>query len=156
MIARSTVKVILPLACSWVRRQEALIIAKGRPLNRSQMADAKRIGIKHPEKIRILLVEKIPMPVRPLSSLGMKLGLLARGTIGMALRYGIFVQAGHANDRRLLLHELAHTLQYERLGGIRPFLQCYLLECLTAGYPFGAMEEEARQIAAQILSAPSS
>lgn len=156
MIARATVKIILPLACSWVRKQEALITASGIPLNASQRTDAKRVGIKHPERVRILLVKKIPMPMPPLAHLGMKFGLLAAGTVGMALRYGIFIQAGHENDRRLLLHELAHTLQYERMGGIRPFLQRYLLECLTAGYPFGAMEEEARLIAAKILPAPSS
>ena len=105
------------------------------------------VGIKHPEKIRVLIVEKIPMPLPPLLYLAVKFGWRAGGTIGMALRYGIFIQADHANDRRLLIHELAHTLQYERLGGLRPFLQRYLHECLTAGYPFGPLEEEARQIA---------
>lgn len=150
MIATATVKVILPLACSWVRKQEALIAAQGIHLDESQLADAKRIGIRHPEKVRLLTVEKVPMPLPLLASLGAKFGLLAKGTIGMALRYGIFIQAGHANDRRLLLHELAHTLQYERLGGIRPFLQQYLRECLTAGYPFGPMEEEARQITERV------
>jgi hypothetical protein len=41
-------------------------------------------------------------------------------------------------------------LQYERLGGIRPFLKLYLYECLvTPGYPFGPLEQEAIQIEKQ-------
>jgi len=47
----------------------------------------------------------------------------------------------------LVVHELAHTWQYERLGGLRPFLKQYLYECLVApGYPFGHLEQEAKSI----------
>ncbi|HEX4665027.1 MAG TPA: hypothetical protein VH207_00400 [Chthoniobacterales bacterium] len=46
-------------------------------------------------------------------------------------------------DRALVAHELAHTAQYERLGGIAPFLKQYLFECLTIGYPAAPMEQEA-------------
>ena len=42
-----------------------------------------------------------------------------------------------------IAHELAHTEQYERLGGIEPFLRQYLSECLTIGYPAAPMEQEA-------------
>jgi hypothetical protein len=72
--------------------------------------------------------------------------------IGIALGYGIFIQSQYANDRRLLLHELVHTLQYERVGGIRPFLAQYLEECLTAGYAFASLEDEARRRSEAIAS----
>jgi hypothetical protein len=36
-----------------------------------------------------------------------------------------------------------HTAQYERLGGIEPFLRQYLRECLTIGYPEAPLEQEA-------------
>jgi len=49
-----------------------------------------------------------------------------------------------------LVHELVHTGQYERLGGVRPFLERYLRECLTIGYPMGALEQEAIRIAEEI------
>jgi hypothetical protein len=45
----------------------------------------------------------------------------------------------------LLLHELAHVAQYERLG-MRRFLRQYLHECLTEGYPLGELEAEARDV----------
>ncbi len=65
----------------------------------------------------------------------------------MALGYGIYLRADQVGRRDLLLHELAHTAQYERLG-FRPFLRAYLYECLMAGYPLGALETEAREVAA--------
>ena len=47
----------------------------------------------------------------------------------------------------MVVHELVHTLQYERFGGFRPFLEEYLFECITPpGYPFGPLEQEAKRI----------
>ena len=66
-------------------------------------------------------------------------------TIGMTLRYGIFIREEHWGDRRLLAHELAHVAQYERLGGFRGFLKQYLEECINSGYPLGDLELEAKQ-----------
>jgi hypothetical protein len=64
----------------------------------------------------------------------------------MSLRYGIFIRSDCWGDRQLVIHELAHTAQYERLGGIWPFLKLYLSECLvTPGYPFGPLEQEAKR-----------
>ena len=48
------------------------------------------------------------------------------------------------------MHELAHTAQYERLGGILPFLREYLFECLTSGYSEAPMEQEANEVAARV------
>ncbi len=69
----------------------------------------------------------------------------------MALGYGIFVRAEQGSSRRLLVHELAHVAQYERLG-VRPFLKLYLHQCLTSGYPHGLLEAEAKQIARDLLA----
>ena len=52
---------------------------------------------------------------------------------------------------RLVVHELAHTAQYERLGGFKPFLKAYLEEWLTVGYPNGPLEQEAKQWETKIL-----
>ena len=52
-----------------------------------------------------------------------------------------------------MAHELVHTTQYERLGGIEAFLRPYLLECLSApGYPHGPMEQEAITTAARLYA----
>jgi hypothetical protein len=60
-----------------------------------------------------------------------KTGLISPMTIGLTLRYGIFIRSEFWGERRLVVHELVHTAQYERLGGFRPFLEQYLRECIT-------------------------
>ncbi len=72
---------------------------------------------------------------------------VSANTIGLTARYGIFLREDYRHDRSLLRHELAHTAQYERLGGIRPFLRQYLGEWLEVGYPSGALEVEASAVA---------
>lgn len=138
---------ILPFATAWVKRQERRILSEGVPLNSLQLADARHLGIMHVERIRILLVPVVPLPGGPLfSQLGRLTGMLSE-TAGLSARYGIYIRAPFYNNRRLLLHELTHTCQYERLGGVRPFLRRYLHECLTIGYACAPMECEARDMA---------
>jgi hypothetical protein len=148
LINRTTLKWVMPLACAWAEQQESAILREGVALTPGQIADAKRIGVMAPEKVRLRVVDQIPSPLHPiLRYAGRKVGLISNATIGLTLRYGIFIHSGYWGERRLLVHELAHTAQYERLGGFRPFLEAYLLECITPpGYPFGNLEQEAKNI----------
>src|SRR5207253_9933621 len=59
---------------------------------------------------------------------------------GLAVRYGIYLRADYWAERRFLVHELAHTAQYERLDGVRAFLECYLYQCLAIGSTSAPME----------------
>jgi hypothetical protein len=68
------------------------------------------------------------------------------------LRYGIFIRSDCRGNRALVVHELAHTAQYERLGGFEPFLRQYLFECLTIGYPEAPIEQDAVAIATRVCS----
>jgi hypothetical protein len=61
----------------------------------------------------------------------------------MAFRYGILVRISHQEDRILIIHELVHTKQYEKAGGIVPFLTQYVSECIKFEYPNGKFEQEA-------------
>lgn len=148
MLTSAALKLILPLACSWAEEQERMILGEGVPLTPSLMADAVRIGVREPERVRMLAVDKVPLPLHPLlRAAAEKTGLISGNTAGMSLRYGIFVRADHWGERRLVVHELAHTVQYERLGGFPQFLEPYLRECMTPpGYPFGPLEQEAKQV----------
>jgi hypothetical protein len=139
------VTVILPFACTWAQRQESSILKTGVPLPPGQFTTARRLGILHPERIRLRAVSKVPPLNWLLRRVGEKLGIVSGQTIGMALRYGIFIREDHWRDRRLLTHELAHVAQYERLGGFREFLNQYLEECIRPGYPLGDLEQEAKQ-----------
>lgn len=152
MLQRLLVELALPIACAWVRREEARILHHGRPLSESALGDARAIGVQQPERIRIEEVSTIPPRLSPvLRRLAPKFGLTLSGTIGMALQHGIFIRKDSLGDRPLLVHELTHVAQYERLG-LRKFLRQYLHECLSLGYPLGALEAEAREMATTLCS----
>ena len=147
MISREQFQALVPLACEWAEEQEGHILREGKPLNAGQIQDAKRIGVVHPERVRLRAVEEIPLPETPALGVAAEAtGLISPLTIGLTLRYGIFIQADSWAERRLIVHELAHVAQYERLGGFRPFLERYLLECITIGYPEAPLEQEAKQV----------
>lgn len=144
-MTKLAITAVLPVACIWAARHESAILQRGVALSTMQAADARKVGVVHSERVRLLAVPVIPPSNRILRSIGAKLGLISSQTIGMTLRYGIFILADHWEDRRLLLHELAHVAQYERLGGFRRFLSQYLRECISPGYPLGDLELEARR-----------
>lgn len=135
---------LLPKACAWAEEQERLILEKGTVLSPSQIADARVVGVRFPERIRLLQVESMPVPADPtLSQAAEATGLLTPDTIGLTLRYGIFIRDDFWGDRRLLAHEFTHTAQYERLRGFVGFLSRYLTECVLGRYPNIPMELEA-------------
>lgn len=43
------------------------------------------------------------------------------------------------------MHELRHVYQYERLGGVREFLDTYIDEVLRYGYASAPLEVDARK-----------
>ncbi|WP_118972523.1 hypothetical protein [Taibaiella koreensis] len=138
---------IFPMACAWAKQQESWILDNGVPLNEDQQIDAYLAGVKAIEKVRLWYADRAPEPALPeLKAATERLGLLWSGTAGTTFRYGIFIRNDRRHDRSLVVHELVHTMQYERMGGFEPFLEQYLKECLTVGYPDGALEQEARLI----------
>ncbi|HWX21779.1 MAG TPA: hypothetical protein VN578_17895 [Candidatus Binatia bacterium] len=148
---QAALSVVLPLACAWAEKQESTILQEGVALSAALLEDAKKLGLVHPERVRLRAVEKIPLPLHPvLRRMAEQTGLISPLTAGMTLRYGIFIRSDCWGDRRLAVHELAHVAQYERLGGFRPFLKLYLGECIKHGYPFGPMEQEAKRAEQEI------
>ena len=140
-------EMLLPLACTWAAEQERVILQSGVALTEEQIADATRVGVAQPERVRLLRVPEIPTPSHPvLAQAAEATSLISPFTIGLTLRYGIFIRDDYWGQRRLVVHELAHTMQYERLGGIEAFLRQYLHECITIGYPEAPMEQEAKRI----------
>ena len=143
---------LLPLACEWAQKQESIILKNGLALDEQQLADAHALGVAQPEQVRLLKIDIIPLPEHPLLQMAaQETQLLSPFTAGLTLRYGIFVRSDRWGDRRLIAHELVHTTQYERLGGFGPFLQQYLLECVTIGYPEAPMEQEAIQKSIELV-----
>ena len=153
MITQEQLKDLLPVACEWAEEQEQIITRYGVPLSPAQTADAVAIGVEHPEKIRLLKVTRISVPVHlSLCNASDTIQFFSPLSGGLTVRYGIFIRADCWDDRLVLCHELVHTAQYERLGGIKQFFQQYMHECLSVGYPTAPMEQEAAQTAAKVCS----
>jgi hypothetical protein len=154
IITPEQLETLLPLACAWAVGQERAILQSGVPLTESQLADARRVGVAQPERVRLLRVAQIPIPTAPaLAAAARATNLISPLTHGLTLRYGIFIRADCWNQRHLVLHELVHTSQYERLGGFEGFLRPYLLECIAPpGYPYGPMEQEAVATVAKLCA----
>jgi hypothetical protein len=144
---------LLPLAAEWAEEEEQRVLHEGVPLSEQEMIDAKAIGVRRPERIRLLRVEAVPMPTDPqLMAAAETMHFLSPETRGLTLQYGILLRWDCWRERPLIAHELVHAAQYERLGGILPFLRQYLVECLSIGYANAPMELEAAEVARQVLA----
>ena len=142
---------LLPLASEWAKQQEDYITKNGIPLDDDQKIDAYLIGVDQIEKVRLLEVDKIPVPTIPeLRKVVEYTGLLTPHTVGVTFRYGIYIRSDFWIRRNLVVHELTHTMQYERYGNVKRFLKYYLKECIEKGYPNGPLELEARRIEKEI------
>ena len=145
---------LLPLAAQWAAEQERRVLCEGVRLSEIELVDARAIGVRNPERVRLLRVDAVPVPVHPLlRAAAASINFLTTAPRALALDYGIFVRADHWRDRALIAHELVHTAQFQRLGGILPFLQTYIFQCATVGYPNAPLELEAIATAARICSA---
>ncbi|TLD72758.1 hypothetical protein FEM03_01400 [Phragmitibacter flavus] len=144
MLTSLTLRLAMPVAVVWANRQLAVIQQLGEPLTDEQLQDATDAGVRFPEKVRVRVVNPVPLPVPTIfrSRMG-RWGWVPDDVAGMAIGYGIHLHPYWGTSREVLVHELAHVGQYERLGGIRGFLESYLRECLEFGYPNGPLEQEA-------------
>ncbi len=142
------------MAAQWAAEQERHVLCEGVRLSEIELADAKAIGVRNPERVRLLRVDAVPIPADPmLRAAAASINFLTAAPRGLALDYAIFVRADHWRDRALIAHELVHTAQFQRLGGILPFLRTYIFQCATVGYQNAPLELEAVATAARVCSA---
>lgn len=142
-LALTLVSGIAPATARWAQGQEKKILAEGKPLSQESLSFAKELKITDPEGVRIMEVKSIPLPVpRPLVKVAARWGLPIFEPAGMTLGRGIYILHGQSG---VIRHELVHVAQYQRLGGIQPFMERYLAECLTSGYHDAPLEVEARE-----------
>jgi hypothetical protein len=139
-----TLEELLPAAIAWARAQEAMMLEKGVPLDEWEREAARHLGVAEPERVRLLPVKQVPLPADyALCAAAQRLGLVSEQSLGMALGYGIFVRQDFWRQREIVAHELVHTAQCDRLGGLEPFLRQYLTECFLHGYAAAPLEMEA-------------
>jgi hypothetical protein len=140
----SVLPILLPKAIGWVTDQSNHILETGSPLSDIGIRLARAVEVTFPEKIRVSTVPTLPLPDdSQLREVALETGLLGEGMIGVTFGYGIYVCAGHV-DNRLISHECRHVFQYEAAGSIEAFLPVYLHQIATVGYYDAPLEVDAR------------
>ena len=103
---------LLPLAAAWATEQEQEILRDGVSLSTGEIADACAIGVKEPDRVRLLRIEVIPRPTQPqLRAACDAIDFLTPATRGLTLGHGIFIRSDCWRDRLLVVHELVHVAQ---------------------------------------------
>jgi hypothetical protein len=133
------------LAADWAEAQSLRSLSRGVALEPAEAAVAREVGVREPSKVRVHVVESLPAPRDPaLTAAAGRIGLMPQAADGMTLGYAILVKRGAERDARLLRHELRHVAQYERAGGIRPFLAAHIPDLMRHGYRDSPFERDAR------------
>lgn len=144
-----------PLACHWAKAQEKYILKHGAPLTSAQIADAKRVGVHDSARVRMLVVDRIPLPDdEELAEAAQRAQIITSACRGVAIGHGIIIRADSWQNRELVLHQLVHVAQCERSGGLESFVGEYLCDRRTCrDFSVGSLEDEARGLAREICAA---
>jgi hypothetical protein len=154
MIDQKDFERLAPLACQWAKSQEACILEHGAPLAAHQVADARRAGVEAIGRVRVLVVDRIPLPEnKELADAARHAQIITDSSKAVAIGHGIVIRADSWQNRELLLHQLVHVAQCERSGGLEAFVSAYLLDRRSSrDFSLGSLEEEARSRAHEICA----
>lgn len=154
MIDENTFEHLLIHACEWTGAQEKFVLEHGTPLTGRSLDDARRAGVQNCDRVRVLVVDRIPLPDFPeLAAAAKTSGIISHDTKCVSFGYAVIIRADAWGDRELLVHNLVHVAQCERSGGLQPWIRDYLSDrrqCPT--FSVGKLEEEARELARKICS----
>ena len=141
-------------ALEWALTQEAFIFKYGAPLRPAQIEDAQRAGVRDIDRVRVLVVDRIPLPDDERLAEGARHAqIITEASRAVTVGRGIIVRADSWQDRELLVHALVHVAQCERSGGLETFVAEYLTDRTTcAAFSVGALEDEARGLAREICA----
>lgn len=135
---------LLHKVIAWAVAQESVAEKTGSPLLGEYLEAARRVGVRQPDLIRHVSVERVPLPDDPeLRKMALQAGFLGPTTIGLTLGYAIFIVRGN-NNVRVISHECRHVYQYEQYGSIDNFLPAYLGQVAACGYRDAPLEVDAR------------
>ena len=154
MIEQKDFERLAPLACQWAKSQEACILKHGAPLTGGQIADARRAGVEDTGRVRVLVVDRIPMPEdKELADAARHAQIITDASKAVAIGHGIIIRADSWQNRELLLHQLVHVAQCERSGSLESFVSEYLTDRRgSRDFSVGSLEDEARSLARDICA----
>lgn len=131
-------KKILDYLTGWVARHQRHILSKGERLTLEQKKALSDVGIVDLDKIRVCYVDQVPLPSQ--DRIGKAFG---DDALALCLNHGIYIRKDAKDVVALLRHEVTHTFQYYRYGGIRNFLAEYIRQFKQHGYDRMPLEREA-------------
>ena len=99
----------MPELIAQIDVQEEHAMRVGRPLAPDEMIAAQKLGVDHPEKVRVLVTRNIP-------EMGGGPAVSMRMVGGLTTGYGIYLRPRFAKGDAVLFHELVHVAQFEALG----------------------------------------
>lgn len=139
-------KILLPQYIEWGYQTEAKGLKLGIPLDEDGLKLARDVGVKSPEKIRIVYVDEVPFPYDnfALKMLGESVGFIGENIIveAQAFGYSIYVRNDYEFDKPKLAHEIVHVLQIERSNFEDVTFQ-HLSDLAKYGYSNAPLEVEA-------------
>jgi hypothetical protein len=155
VIDQETFEQLLPVAYQWVKAQEELVLTHGTPLSPQQMADARLAGVRDIERVRVMVVDRIPLPEDgELAEATRRTRIITEDTRCVGFGHAVIIRVEAWGDRELLLHNLVHVAQCERSGGLEEWIRHYLIDRRTcATFTVGTLEDEARRTAREICAA---
>ncbi|WP_442961762.1 hypothetical protein [Pseudoalteromonas sp. SMS1] len=137
---------LLPQYIAWAHNIEEQGLKIGMSLNEREQQLAAEIGIKHPEKVKIVYVNEVPFPHEnfALKTLGEALGFIGEGIVNNAQVFGytIYVRKGFNLNKPKLAHELVHVLQIER-SSLDQIVTQHFSDLAQYGYSNAPLEVEA-------------
>jgi hypothetical protein len=152
VVNQQTFEHLLPLAYRWAKAQEEFVLARGNPLGARLARDAKLVGVQDCDRVRVLVVDRIPLPENPeLAKASKRIGIITKDTRCAGFGHALIIRVDAWNDRELILHNLVHIAQCERCGGLEQWVRQYLGDRTNCpNFTVGSLEEEARRIAHEI------
>src|SRR6266513_408299 len=145
---------LLPLAYQWAKIQETFILERGIPLGPRYSADARHVGVQDCSRVKVLIVDRIPMPENEeLAEAARRRHIITDTSRGVTIGHGIVIRADAWGNRELMLHQLVHVAQCERSGSLEAYVQQYLFDRRNcAKFTIGSLEEEARRVSHEICN----
>jgi hypothetical protein len=132
-------------AAEWAEARARESLAAGHRLTPPQLALARSVGVRDPQRIRLRVVDSLPaLPGPVLVAAAAQIGLAPERASAITLGHAIVVVRGAEEDMRLLSHEMRHVAQYEQAGGIRAFLAIHVPQLVEFGYERSPFEVDAR------------
>ena len=152
VVNQETFEYLLPLAYQWAKAQEEFVLARGNPLGPRHVQDANLAGVQDCARVRVLVVDRIPLPENPeLAEASKRIGIITEDTRCVGFGHALIIRVDAWNDRELILHNLVHIAQSERCGGLEQWVRQYLVDRTNCpNFTIGSLEEKARRIAREI------